>query len=448
MKLSVLPVVLLALMAGPLQGSPRVKHVLEIGKVWSGHPVGFCLLTTKTRQYAAFYDDQQRMTVVARDLDQYAWQQRQVLDSKVGWDSHNYITMTEDADGHLHLAGNMHCVPLIYFRTEKPGDISSFVRVPNMVGKNEARCTYPQFMDGPGGELVFHYRDGHSGNGIEIYNVYDLATRTWKRMLDQPLTDGLGDVNAYAHGPLLGPDGRYHLLWMWRVHGGCETNHNLSYARSADLRNWETADGTPLTLPITPQTPGVMVDPTPVKGGLINMGHCIGFDAEQRAVLTYHKYDAEGKSQIWNARFEDGRWVLHQATDWDYRWEFSGGGSIACEVSGRPVTVTEDGTLRQSLSHSKGLGGLFRLDPVTLKAVEKLPSPPATRPRELNRVELAVEGMAVRWTGSRGPTPPGESHFLRWETLSANRDRPRPGDPPPPSTLRLYIVEQQDEAAE
>ena len=28
-----------------------------------------------------------------------------------------------DDDGQIHLCGNMHCVPLIYFRTEKPGDI-------------------------------------------------------------------------------------------------------------------------------------------------------------------------------------------------------------------------------------------------------------------------------------------------------------------------------------
>jgi len=423
-----------------------VKQCIEIGKVWSGHPVGFALLTTKSRQFAAFYDEHQQLTVVGRDLDQDTWQQRQVLDTKVGWDSHNYVTMAEDAEGFLHLSGNMHCVPLIYYRTEKPGDIASFVRVPSMVGSNEKRCTYPQFMNGPDGVFVFHYRDGSSGNGNEIYNIYDVATRTWQRMLDQPLTDGEGKVNAYAAGPQLGPDGRYHLLWMWRENPGCETNHQLSYARSADLKHWETVDGTPLTLPITPETVGVVVDPTPVKGGMINMGHCMGFDAEQRVVLTYHKYDENGKSQIWNARFEDGKWALHQATDWDYRWEFSGGGSVPCEVRGGPLTLMPDGSLQQSLSHSKGKSGLFRVDPVTLKDVEKLPSPPSSRPAELGKPELQVPGIGVKWTGSRGATPVGETHLLRWETLGSNRDRPRPEGPPPPSTLRLYVIEQETPA--
>jgi len=437
--------IVLTLFIGIAQGAPRVKQSIEISKVWSGHPVGFCLLTTKTRQFAAFYDDKRQLTVVGRDLGSDTWQQRKVLDTSVGWDSHNYVTMAEDADGYLHLSGNMHCVPLIYYRTEKPGDVTSFVRVKSMVGRNEKRCTYPRFMNGPDGVFVFHYRDGSSGNGNEIYNMYDHATRTWKRMLDQPLTDGQGKVNAYANGPKLGPDGRYHLLWMWRVHGGCETNHQLSYARSADLKHWETIDGTPLTLPITPITKGVVVDPTPVKKGMINMGHSIGFDAEKRAVLTYHKYDANGKSQIYNARFENGKWVLHQATNWDYRWQFSGGGSVPCEVRGGSMTVQDDGTLRQTLSHKKFGGGLFEVDPISLKAGKKIPTKP-TRPRELGRKELPIPGIGVRWGGSKGTTPEGERHYLRWETLGSNRDRARAGPPPPPSTLKLYVITDDENA--
>jgi hypothetical protein len=434
------PVLILAAMLSiAVQGAPRVKKMIEISKVWSGHPVGFALLTTKTRQFAAFYDDKRHLTVVGRDLDSDTWQQRQILDTSVKWDSHNYVTMAEDADGYLHLSGNMHCVPLIYYRTEKPGDVTTFKRIPSMVGTNEKRCTYPQFMNGPDGVFVFHYRDGSSGNGNEIYNLYDLGTKTWHRMLDQPLTDGEGKVNAYANGPKLGPDGRYHLLWVWRETPSCDTNHRLSYARSSDLKHWETVDGTPLTLPITPETAGVVVDPTPSKGGLINMGHCIGFDAEKRVVLTYHRYDENGKSQIYNARFEGGKWVLHKATDWDYRWNFTGGGSVPCEVRGGPVTVQDDGTLRQTLSHKKFGGGLYEVDPVTLKVGKKIPSKP-TRPSKLNRLELKVPGMRPKWSGSRGATPEGERHYLRWETLGPNRDRPRPGAPPPPSTLRLYVV--------
>ena len=47
------------------------------------------------------------------------------LPSQVAWDSHNYITMTADRDGYLHLSGNMHVAPLVYFGTAKPYDIHS-----------------------------------------------------------------------------------------------------------------------------------------------------------------------------------------------------------------------------------------------------------------------------------------------------------------------------------
>ncbi len=141
----------------------RVADRIDVDKVPSAFPVGFSLLTRGGRQYVAYYDAEHRMTVGARALGERQWQLVK-LDSKIGWDSHNGITMTTDANGDLHLSGNMHCVPLIYFRTQTPGDITTFKRLP-MTGKDEKRCTYPHFLNDAAGRLIFHYRDGGSGNG-------------------------------------------------------------------------------------------------------------------------------------------------------------------------------------------------------------------------------------------------------------------------------------------
>lgn len=146
------------------RGGPTVEEQLDIGLVWSGHRVGFCLLTEGQDQYVAFYDRERRMTIAKRSLGTETWQFRK-LDSALGWDSHNYVTMAMDERGHLHVAGNMHVDPLVYFRTARPGDISSLCRVEAMVGTLEDRCTYPRFMDGPDGQLIFTYRDGASGRG-------------------------------------------------------------------------------------------------------------------------------------------------------------------------------------------------------------------------------------------------------------------------------------------
>jgi hypothetical protein len=379
------------------------------------------------------------MTVAARALGSKTWRTR-VLPSKVGWDSHNYITMAVDKRGDLHLSGNMHCHPLLYFRTRKPHDLDSLEKMPGMVGSNEKRCTYPKFMEGPQGKLIFHYRDGSSGSGNEIYNVYDSGSRKWRRLLDKPLTDGKGRMNAYASGPLRGPDGTFHLCWVWRDTPDCATNHDVSYARSRDLVRWQTAAGRSVPLPLTIETQGLIVDPVPVGKGLINMGVSLGFDTKKRPIVTYHKYDKEGNSQIFNTRWEGGSWKIHQASDWKYRWEFGGGGSVPCEVRASSVNILPDGSLWQSYGHKKFGSGTWRLDPRTLKPVGKA-NPPRLIPKGVGRLESRFPGMQVRWAHDLGGgSEPNVRYVLRWETLGVNRDRPRKGPLPEPSMLRVYRI--------
>src|SRR5580658_5070180 len=113
---------------------------LEIATVWSGHPVGFALLTYGDQQYVAYYAADRKLTVAQRTLGQKEWHFT-VLPTSVGWDSHNYVTMAIDREGYLHLSGNMHAIPLIYFRSTRPGDASTLVRIPSMTGEDEQRVT-------------------------------------------------------------------------------------------------------------------------------------------------------------------------------------------------------------------------------------------------------------------------------------------------------------------
>ena len=282
----------------------EIAETMEITEVPSGFPVGFSLLTAGTSQYVAYYDKDHRMTVASRTLDSNKWQY-QILPTAVGWDSHNYITMALDRDGHLHVSGNMHCVKLIYFRTQVPADITTLKRYP-MTGKAEDRATYPKFLTDQNGELIFNYRNGGSGNGMRIYNKYDRQTRTWSRLLDKPLLDGQGKRNAYPAGPVQGPDGWFHIVWVWRDTPDCATNHHLSYARSKDLLNWETAAGDKIELPMTLANKSLCVDPIPSGGGIINGCERLIFDSDNRPIITYHKSDENGNMQIYATRFEDG----------------------------------------------------------------------------------------------------------------------------------------------
>jgi hypothetical protein len=365
----------------------------------------------------------------------------------VKWDSHNYVTMALDRDQQLHVTGNMHCVPLIYFRTQRAHDMSTLERIPYMVGpERERSVTYPVFMRRADNQLVFRYRDGKSGNGDDIYNVYDESTRQWRRLLDTALTSGEGRMNAYCSRPLLGPDKRYHVVWVWRDTPDCATNHDLSYARSPDLVRWETAAGNPLQLPITVAS-GAVVDPVPAHGGLINGGHLLGFDIENRPVIVYHKYDPQGNTQIFAARFEDPQWRVRQISDWsDYRWDFSGGGSIPFEVRIDALGRSEQG-LAVSCTSGRGRHN-WLLDNTSLEPV----AGGAVRPRPVGvRRPGAVDGarttgdvpgialppgMELRTAGDSGETP-SQRYQLRWYTWGPNRDRPRAGPPPAPVMLQL-----------
>jgi hypothetical protein len=431
----------LAAPADDVAPSTNIK-VHEIDEAWAGHPVGFDLLTGMGKQFIAYYDADRVMTIASRDVGADTWAHAR-LPSKVGWDSHNSITMALDDDGFLHVVGNMHVSPLVYFRSERPRDASSFETLHRMVGANEERTTYPRFFRGPDNALMFMYRDGKSGDGNQVFNVYDLKSRTWKRLLDQPLTDGQGLRNAYLAGPTLGPDGLFHVVWVWRETPDCATNHDLSYARSRDLVHWENANGDALTLPIR-LGPETIIDAVPEHGGLINGCQHLGFDAENRPVIAYHKFDDRGLTQCFTARFEDGRWATRQASDWSYRWDFSGGGSIGFEIHLSAPTLRGD-VMTIGFTHPKQGRGTIRLDaktlePTTAKAEEVASAPRSIRskpwPSGLSRVGSSFPEMQARTLEGRGED--GGRYLLRWETLPPNRDRPRQPPWPGPSKLRLY----------
>ncbi|MBW8017559.1 MAG: hypothetical protein FVQ82_15380 [Planctomycetes bacterium] len=415
-----------------------VEEVLDVGKVPSGFPVGFCLLTSSERQYVAYYDQDHRMTIATRRVDSKKWQY-QVLETKVGWDSHNYITMAVDRDGHLHISGNMHCVKLIYFRTQKPGDITTLKRYA-MTGKAEARATYPKFLTDLQGELVFNYRDGGSGNGRRIYNKYDRKTRSWSRLLDKPLFDGQGKRNAYPMGPVRGSDGLFHVVWVWRDTPDCATNHNLSYAKSKDMLHWQTALGGKIQLPMTLGNKSLIVDPIESGGGIINGCHRLFFDTDNRPVITYHKSDANGNMQIYAARFEEGAWAVRQLTEWSKPVKFSGRGSmgfIGIKISG--LTRVKPGILTMTYRHRDYGNGRLVIDEKTLRPIDKKITVGKEYPKEMSKRQIDFEGIEIRRKADIGSSgQEGVRYILQWETLGRNRDRRRKSVLPKPSMLRLY----------
>ncbi len=182
-----------------------------------------------------------------------------------------------------------------------------------------------------------------------------------------------------------------------------------------------------------------MIDDVPPHGGVINNNVQIGFDAHEAADRQLPEV-RRGRQhpQVYSARLEDGAWKSYQTTDWDYRWDFSGGGTIPFEIHFGPVHAERDGTLSQSFSHVKYGSGIWKLDPATLKPIATT-KPAAAHPPELDKVTSDFPGMQVKWQGDAGHDPkPAEHYEMRWETLGINRDHPREKPWPDATMLRVY----------
>ena len=426
----------------------KAFRIVPVAKACSAFPVDFSFLNHGNRQFVAFYDEHRRLVTGSRQIGsgdfvffqpEGRWVPGRHRSSNcTGFDSHNYLVMAVDSDGYLHLSGNMHSDPLVYFRSTRPLDVTSFVAVEKMVGAEEDEVTYPLFFNGSRGEFIFRYRDGGSGNGSDYYNIYNTKEQSWSRLLEQPVLGGEGQRNGYARPPVMGPDGQWHLIWMWRETWDCETNNNLSYAKSPDLVHWQHSDGTPVELPIT-RSKGEIVDPAPVGGGLLNMVHEVGFDNAKRPILTYHRYDSNGHSQAYAARLENRRWVVHQLSNWDFRWDFSGGGSIPRELDLSNARPVGDGKIEVSYSSKAAGSGVWLISEATMAVLETRPPRPLL-PEALRNPRQGIhpDALVHAMTAGGDAAPDGQTHILRWETLPINRDRP----------LRVDVIPTQLEVVE
>ncbi len=410
-----------------------------IDRVWSGHSVRSALLVTTDRIYIGYYDANRQLTVAVRALSGGGWTY-QKLDTWNDWDSHNYIALAVDGSGRIHVAANMHASPMTMFRTDTTGDVRTLKRVDVLVDATlERSATYPIFLHDKTGRLIFKYRDGSSGNGNEIYDVFDAAATTWSRLTADPLTDGEGHRNGYFMGPVLGPDQQFHITWVWRESPMAETNHDLSYARSPDLIHWFHADGQPFTLPIR-LNDAEIVDPVPVKGGMINNNTIIGFDERGRPMITYHKFDAAGDTEIYVARYEGktaggNGWRIAQVSQWKgYRWDFRGGGSLDAELFVSGAEPDGPGLLKiPVIRQGQSIDFIVRSSDLSLVEAR----PVVSLKDELSRTIKVPDGMQLNLVTAPGA---GDTLYaLAWAARPPHRDLPS-ADIPEPTTLSFLTL--------
>ncbi len=449
------------------EASAKITEQIDVALVWSVHRAGPPeLLTRDGRQYVAYFDHDRFLTVAQRHLDSTQWKYYR-FPVQMGWQtgSHAKLSLAVDRQGYIHITayrrGLLQEPPMpprpIYYRSLVPHSIDAFEQL-YMVSENE-RTDYPTFIN-VGGTIYFSFRDGGSGQGDQYFYRYDDGIRQWEKVLDTPLIDGEKERSAYIFGnglPIPGPDGRWHLLWVWRETPDHATNHALSYARTIgnDLTQWESAAGVPVTPPFTIANTELLVDGAPPGGGLSNPLNAMSWDSKQRVVISYHRFDETGASQIYNARFDGDKWTVVPATNWDFVWGESYAGTGALNIAGTvrmsAITPNGNGELRQMVWNRDIAETIVVLDEETLQPI-RLESPQPVEWRQklsIPESDFQIEPIPdLRRTGgpmqveiipdSDGSDQKGVSYYLRWEHGGANRDRPVPEPWPEPTMLRVY----------
>ena len=460
-------------MRGADETSATIHEQVDIAPVWSVHRAGPPeLLTRDGRQYVAYFDHDRFLTLAQRELDSNQWKYHR-FPAQMGWQtgSHAKLSLALDLQGYIHITcyrrGLLEEPPIpprpIYYRSVAPHSIDEFERL-YMVSEDE-RTDYPTFIT-VDGTIYFSFRDGGSGQGDQHFYRYDDDQRQWERVLDTSLTDGQGERSAYIYGggmPTPGPDGRFHLLWVWRETPDHATNHSLSYARTvgSDLTQWESAGGVAVTPPFTIGNTELLVDGTPPGGGLSNPLFRIGWDSRKRVVISYHRFDETGASQIYNARYDSDKWMVVPATRWDFVWGESYYGTGALNIAGTVrmsgITPAGNGELTQMVWNRDVEEANVVLNEDSLEPLRlEIPQPAEWRQLlSIPESEFQIEPIPdLRRTGgpmqveliydSDGSDLDGVSWFLRWEHGGSNRDRPVPEPWPEPTMLRVYKISNAD----
>jgi len=285
-------------------------------------------------QYISYYSTTAEVIIAKRKLGTDTWQKKATgLKGNIR-DAHNVISMMLDGEGYLHLAWDHHNHPLHYVRSTAPHSLE-FSAPQAMTGAQEKKVSYPEFYRLPGGDLLFLYRDGASGNGNLVIKRYDLKSKQWTGV-QSSLIDGEGARNAYWQCYVDAP-GTIHLSWVWRESPDVASNHDLCYARSTDGGlSWTDAAGKPYHLPIKASEVKPVI-PIPQRSELINQTSMTADEQGRPMIATYWKQAGDSVPQ-YHLSWYDGGW---KDVDLRFRkkaFSLSGAGTKRIPIS-RPQVI-------------------------------------------------------------------------------------------------------------
>lgn len=301
---------------------------------------GSSIASDRMMRVAAYYDEDSHVTLALQKRGSRKWDVVRTSLTGRTQDAHDVISIALDGDGYIHLCWDQHGSPMRYCRSLEPYR-AVFPEPSGMLGMAEENVTYPEFHRLSGGDLLFFYRDGSSGNGNLVLNRYSVAEGRWSRVQDV-LIDGQGERNAYPQMYVDARDG-IHLSWVWRESWLVETNHDMCYAFSPDGgRTWRRTDGSRYEMPVTAAN-AEYAWRIPQGSELINQTSMTA-DAQGRPCIATYWRDADSDVPQYRIIWYDGAaWNSRQVGERTLPFSLSGGGTKAIPISRPAVAIAKHG---------------------------------------------------------------------------------------------------------
>ena len=326
-------------------------------------------------QYTAWYDtvdSVQKICLARRTVKDTAVGEWEIVQTdseflngdESSWDAHNVISFGICAtDGTLHMAWDHHNNTLRYrcsvaglCTTNKDAWGSDMLKDEQnwLVDSStiEYDVTYPQFIATPDGGLMLDRRIGISGNGDQLFQVYDPAAGAWNEHVEFISRDGTytgpdpygitrtaTERCAYINGFDIDTDGTIHVTWTWRESASQYGNRDICYAYSPDMGvSWYNNAGalvadTSLGEHITKDSDGITIVDLNMRQLLINQQtQCVDNDGRVHAMMLHRRqdpgYEPAVYSRIFSTRFtayyhyfrnpETGEWSQRRIPPDDY----------------------------------------------------------------------------------------------------------------------------------
>jgi len=210
-----------------------------------------------------------------------------------GVDNHGRPAMCADSEGYLYIVFGPHHGPFQFARSVRPNDASGWQALPEFGD----RCTYPSLVCDAADTLHIAYRGGE----VPCRLMYQRrpAGGEWTEPRELVSADVESGYTQFGNALTIAPDGSLHMAFhVYDMHpaAGKAAGHMLS-RDGGDT--WTLMDGTELSLPVTPRTPGAMIE---FGGGLDLRAGNVVCDAQSRPYFPVVHYKGRNDLVLWRWR--------------------------------------------------------------------------------------------------------------------------------------------------